>query len=196
MSYSLYLIRHGEAGLNRDNVVMGTINSLLTPNGTKQAESLHKKLSKIHFDKIYASPLKRAVDTASIVSKSEAIETDSRLLERTFGKLEGQPLEKLSHARELAQSRGADPWRNRLSIDTESDLDIFTRLKDFLDENSKHWDNKTILVVTHSGPVRALLIGLDFFTEESLPPGAFKNGSCAVINNIDGKFSLTKIVHA
>ena len=194
MKYSLYIVRHGEAGLNHDNIVMGTKNSPLTPDGIRQAELLHAKLAGIHFDKVYASPLDRAIVTARIVSNSDAIEIDPRLLERTFGELEGQPVEKLFAARKQAQLKGHDPWKNKLSAITESDFEIYNRLKDFLVEKSADWDNKTILLGTHSGPVRALLIGLGFFTEESLPPGAIKNGSCAVIQNLDSDFSLTKIV--
>lgn len=194
MSYSLYVVRHGEARLNHDNIVMGTIDSLLTEKGVEQAQLLRAKLSDVQFDKVYASPLKRAIETASIIVGNNDIEIDNRLLERTFGDLEGRPVEALNRARERAHSSGIEPWRQKLSPNTESDSEIYTRVKDFIDENSKDWDGKTILLGTHSGPARALLIGLGFFSEEALPPGAFQNGNCAVIINSDEKFILKEVM--
>ena len=43
----------------------------------------------ISFEKVYSSPLRRAVETAGIISGSDAVETDERLIEMDYGPYEG-----------------------------------------------------------------------------------------------------------
>lgn len=196
MNYKIYFVRHGEAGHNRDQLVMGTIDSELTKEGLKQAESLRDKLKNVHFDKVYASPLQRAINTARIVTGHSDVGTDPKLIERTFGEIEGKPIDELNKLRVKADAQGKDPWTYKLSPDTESDFDIYNRVIEFIDKKSSEWQDKNILIASHSGPVRAILIGLGFFTETSLPPGTFKNGSCAVIENVDEVFNLIDTINA
>lgn len=196
MKYTLYAMRHGEAEYNRDNLVMGTIDSPLTERGSEQALSIRSQLGGLVFDEVYASPLKRAIRTAQIVSGIDNPEIDPRLIERTFGELEGKPMEELDRLRAKSPTSHAELWTHKLNVSIESDEEIYDRMKSFIDEHSKNWNDRTILLASHSGPVRALLIGLGFFTEEQMLPGTFKNGSCALIEYEDGTFKLHNIYTA
>ena len=79
----IYIIRHGETygNLNGD----GFTETDLTPNGMHQIAFLGKRFSKEKIDRIYTSPLKRALKTANAI-KSFHPETpfvvDSLLLEK------------------------------------------------------------------------------------------------------------------
>lgn len=79
----LYIIRHGETygNLNGD----GFSETDLTPNGESQIELLGERFKEEKIDKIYVSPLKRAVKTANAIVKhheNTPIVIDFALLEK------------------------------------------------------------------------------------------------------------------
>ena len=66
----LFIIRHGQSEADILNVMEGRANFNLTPLGYKQAELMAEWLtSNYHIDKIYSSPLKRAIQTAETINK-------------------------------------------------------------------------------------------------------------------------------
>src|SRR5437879_13893066 len=68
---NLYLLRHGEAG-NRTPIPVKDAERSLTVAGRKELEEVAASMLSqgMRFDKILASPLKRAYETAVIVSKT------------------------------------------------------------------------------------------------------------------------------
>ena len=64
----LYLVRHAESLANIGVEKNSNPDPKLSPRGIEQAECLGKHLSNIHFDKIYASHLSRALHTAAIIA--------------------------------------------------------------------------------------------------------------------------------
>ena len=86
------LIRHGETDWNKANKVQGGNTDLpLNENGIVQAEKTAERLKNEKIDEIYASPMKRALQTAEIIGKYHKIKikSDKRLWERYYGDLEG-----------------------------------------------------------------------------------------------------------
>jgi broad specificity phosphatase PhoE len=63
----LILIRHGETEWNVEGRYQGQADPPLNENGIQQAHALANKISSIHLDIIYSSPLKRARQTAEIL---------------------------------------------------------------------------------------------------------------------------------
>ncbi len=93
----IYLTRHGQDEDNANGVLNGQRNMPLTVLGVEQANDLALKIkaSGIKFDKIYSSPLQRALKTASIINNVLAVdnlEQMPELMERDFGVLTGQPV--------------------------------------------------------------------------------------------------------
>lgn len=64
----IYFIRHGESAGNREDRFRGRFDFPLNENGIRQAEALREELSTIEFNAIYSSPLRRALQTAEILS--------------------------------------------------------------------------------------------------------------------------------
>ena len=60
----IMLIRHGETEWNRTGRFQGHSDIPLTENGILQAQALSRNLIMDHVDKIYASDLVRAMETA------------------------------------------------------------------------------------------------------------------------------------
>lgn len=65
----IYLLRHGESEGNRDMKFRGRSDFVLTERGRHQADCAGRYLEGIEFDAVFSSPLKRAFETAAIVSK-------------------------------------------------------------------------------------------------------------------------------
>lgn len=85
----IYIVRHGQTDWNVEGKYQGRIDIELNVNGINQAKQISEKLKDIKFDKIFSSPLKRALQTAIIISGGDII-IDDRLIERSNGELEGK----------------------------------------------------------------------------------------------------------
>ena len=89
------LITHCEATHSVDGKVGGWYNSELTIKGKQQAVELLEKINKLGFNirnlDVYSSDLKRAAQTAQILTQNIPIEPvlDQRLREMSFGTHEG-----------------------------------------------------------------------------------------------------------
>ncbi|MGD0122564.1 MAG: histidine phosphatase family protein [Candidatus Limnocylindrales bacterium] len=89
---TLILTRHGLTSAG--NVLLGgQLDVPLAPEGRAQAESLRGRLAGVRIDRIIASPMARAVETAQVVAAGRPIEVDERLRELDYGRWEG-----LTHA--------------------------------------------------------------------------------------------------
>ena len=67
----IYIIRHGQTEKNRANVLQGRSDIPLNDAGRQQAMEAKNQFAAagIRFDKVYTSPLIRAVQTAEIVAE-------------------------------------------------------------------------------------------------------------------------------
>jgi len=97
MSVEIYIARHGQNEDNANGILNGHRDMPLTAIGRQQGHDLGIgiKESGINIDKVYASPLSRAFETAKIVCGYLGIETDPlvlpNLIERNFGVMTGVP---------------------------------------------------------------------------------------------------------
>ena len=71
----LYVIRHGESEGNQLGVFSGWHQHNLTEKGREDARTAGRIISKVKFDKVYSSDLKRAMQTASICAPDYEVET-------------------------------------------------------------------------------------------------------------------------
>lgn len=147
----LYLTRHGQTVWNVEGKVCGATDIELTQKGREQAEELGRKLNQdnnITIDIIVSSPLKRAKDTAKIISDAISVpmHTDIRITEQNFGKYEGKG--RRSDEFTEAKRHFADNYEGG-----ESMLKVAQRVYNFLDEIKKEQD-KTYLIVAHNGIAR------------------------------------------
>ena len=144
----IYLIRHGQV----DSNVYKTYNREdedLNKTGIKQAEELKEKIKSISYDIVITSPLLRAKHTADIINvNNKEIIIDDRLKERDSGSLSGQPYETTDRE---------EYWNYYSNIQygtSETMINLFNRVKDFLD-NLKNKDYNNVIIVAHSGVSKA-----------------------------------------
>ena len=95
---TFYLIRHGHNDFVEKRKLAGRMPDVhLSAEGHRQAEALVQILSSVKFRAIYASPLERAVETATPLASDQGLEIIIRegLLEIDYGSWQGQSLKAL-----------------------------------------------------------------------------------------------------
>jgi len=85
---NLLLTRHGKAAAG-DVVLGGQLDLPLTDEGRAEARALAGRLSGVRVDRIIASPMLRALETAQTIATGRPVEVDERLRELDYGRWEG-----------------------------------------------------------------------------------------------------------
>ncbi|MFC1860652.1 histidine phosphatase family protein, partial [Chloroflexota bacterium] len=161
----LLLVRHGQTDYNRWKRYQGRTDTVLNQMGLRQAIELQQRLLPEEINKVYASSLMRAMDTAYIIAGGRGIEVVSseNLVEIDFGKLEGMTYDEIVTEYPDWQPTNFD----FIPCGGESLEHLARRVKAFCGElRSGQLADSTVLVVSHAGCLRILLcdlfrIGLD-----------------------------------
>ncbi len=126
MYLQLYLIRHGESMGNIETTEdFDRTNPPLTPHGRNQAKALGERFSSLENFTLYSSPLQRAKDTASCISKEMIIDYD--LLEN-----------------------GVRSTENGFEDYCESAEECYERAKNVINKiTKKHRNHENVIVVAH-----------------------------------------------
>ena len=155
----IYFVRHGETKDNRLRLHQ-TKSAPLSEAGIRQADILAKRLAKIPIDIIYSSQLLRAKQTAKIINKATHRKIIySKYLDEWRGPQEFIGKEKnnseVKNINKIRNFHGQDPdWHYS---NEENFLEYKNRINKFLLLISKSKKNN-ILVVTHVGPIKMLLM--------------------------------------
>jgi len=156
------LIRHAQTQWNREKLIQGQSDSPLTSDGKIQALRWGQILKQFSWDRILASDIGRAMETAKIINRAIniSLQTDSRLREQDWGQWTGNTISQLKAdtPRELdAQVRAGWAFCPPGGEDRRSVLD---RSRQALREAAAKWPGDDILVVTHEGVVKSLIYHL------------------------------------
>lgn len=175
---TMYIVRHGETDWNAKRLLQGHVNKKLNKAGEEQAKLLGEKLKHVHFDAVFSSDLIRAKRTAELIllEKKMAILATAVLRERSYGKFEGKPIQELrDHDKKLEALSHEEQFSHVSEEGIENDASIMQRFIPFLREIAIAHAGKTVLIVSHGGVLRVLLIHLGFWTRETLPHGRIGN---------------------
>ncbi len=155
-STELYFIRHGETELNLKGVYYGFTDCGLSEKGIMQAEDLADILQDVSFDAVISSSLARAVTTAVIVSgyTPDMIITDERLKELDFGDWEGMHHSEIRKNHREAWENWSNDWKNAAPPRGESFRDIYSRVRNFIEDILQEYRGKRVLIVSHQGVMR------------------------------------------
>jgi broad specificity phosphatase PhoE len=193
MSYNLFFARHGETELNLAGKIQGNIDSALTEKGVQDAKKLGQKITGLNFDKVYSSDLGRSFMTAYFALQtaniSQQIQPDKRLREINFGDL----VLLLNNSMHDGTYPHFTDKPDFVYPGGESFEILCNRVGDFLRENEGKWQGQQILLVVHSGVVRALQKVLEIPVEVS-SKNRIINGFLAEVEVKDGKSVNYKIL--
>lgn len=152
---TIYIVRHGQTEENIQRILQGHMPGTLTDKGKEQVRNAAELLSKegVKFTRIVSSDLKRAMDSARIISEklNLPITPMEILRERDWGKFTGMSIAEASE-----KYRIDGKWIFPEGT-TETEEGIYERAGKALVELQKQFADETIIVVTHGQFARNLI---------------------------------------
>jgi len=154
----LMLVRHGETDWNVQRRYQGQSDVPLSELGQRQAIHIAERLAGRKIDAIYASDLKRAMETAGAIAERKTLEIlpEPRLRELKFGILEGLTFEEA----EVRYPEMISAWLEDFNNTPEGaeTIDLFNaRIISLLDDLKRKHDEQVVLLVGHGGSLSEIL---------------------------------------
>jgi len=143
----IILLRHGRTTANANGLLQGRLDLQLDELGQRQAQAAAAAIGPV--DRVIASPLKRAQETAAALGQS--VETDERFIELDYGDWEAKPV------RDVPAETWAE-WRSDLDFRPpggETLNELGRRVRHGLTDLAADAVNQNIVVVSHVSPIKA-----------------------------------------
>lgn len=159
-STTIYLVRHAESEANASGVFSGHYDAPLTPKGRRQATALARRLAGTPIDRIVSSDLKRALETARLLSSERGIpvDTEARLREMHYGEWEGKTQEQISAQYGVDWEAVMRPSADFRIPGGESLAELRARVHAVYREVVAAHPEQTVVLLTH-GNAKAALLG-------------------------------------
>ena len=154
MTTRFILVRHAETPGSLERRFTGSTDVHLTDHGHVQARALAQRLRPVRIDVMHVSPLTRCQQTAAPTTETtgrKATIVDD-LRECSFGVLENMSLEEAlkEHGDKMVEWFGAE---DRCAPEGETWNQVGERLMRWLNDAAERYKDRTVLAVTHGGPV-------------------------------------------
>lgn len=142
---TIFLVRHGETVDNARRIMQGQTHGMLNEHGREQAEGVAERLASEEIDAVVASDLRRAIQTAEIISARHAlpVTTTPLLRERDWGSFTGLYIPELKGRK----------WTD----DIETEEALLLRARDFLLYITTTYPGKRVVAVGHGIINKAIL---------------------------------------
>ncbi len=151
---TLYLARHGQDCDNAGGILNGRRDMPLTAIGVDQAGQVARKIREtgIRFDRVYCSPLQRALQTATILTTILELDPPEKmdlLIERDFGVMSGKPAKEIEAlcAPDILKTENITYFLSPEGAETFHEL--LERAQKLLDILRADYRDETLLLVTH-----------------------------------------------
>jgi len=143
MSVSVVFETHSISEDNEDGTATGWLPGKLSAEGRKRAAALGARRCTDGVDAVFASDLRRAVETVEVAFGDSSIPVllDWRLRECDYGRLNGAVRDVVHGDRSAyldARYPGGESWR-----------DATGRVRGFLDDLAMRWSGKRVVIVGH-----------------------------------------------
>ncbi|KRN93377.1 histidine phosphatase family protein [Pediococcus stilesii] len=160
----LVIVRHSISTDNHAGRVSGAGSNVeLSPAGIDYAKKVREAYDWDRFDQVFASPLRRAQQTAQILTNdSPNIKLDQRLSELHFGDWEGADEKQLfaKHPDVFDYAGMFNEKYSNFAPNSESYADLVLRSKSFLSDIIGPYANRSVLLVCHGMTIRALFAAI------------------------------------
>jgi broad specificity phosphatase PhoE len=162
MTTRIYLIRHGATILSAEDRFAGATDVDLSAEGRRQAEALAVRLSDDHITAVYCSPMRRTIETATIVARPQGLTPIPRdgLREINHGRWES--LQRSEVETQFPDEYAA--WEEDPFIyapqDGESGLSVMARALPVIREVVLNHVGENVAVVSHKATIRLIISSL------------------------------------
>lgn len=158
----IHLVRHGQTAWNAEGRWQGTLDIPLGELGHLQARALAEHLKDRPITAIYSSDLVRAYATAEPLARVKGIEiqTDERLRELHFGIFQGLTHDEIRRKYPAEERQLFTNYMDFVVPEGESRREMQERAHEMWTDVLQRHPNGEILLMSHGGPVRLLLMKL------------------------------------
>ena len=189
----LILARHGQTEWNVGKIFRGRVDVNLDEVGVKQAELLGKYLSNCELEAVYSSPLKRALDTATIVARYHKVDvhTAGGLIDLDYGKWQSLPEQEVKRLYPaLLNKWHNNPHKVRMP-GGESLEDVRGRVIELVDDVLSKYQSR-VLLVSHRVVLKVLICSLLGLNNSHFWNISQDVCGITVFNYLDGRFVLVR----
>ncbi|MBI5231728.1 MAG: histidine phosphatase family protein [Coriobacteriales bacterium] len=182
MTTHLLIARHPETEANVAVRFIGRGNAPYTAFGERQVDGIVAAIVRFDADAVWSSPLARAAVPAAEAARRLGVEhiVDDRLIELDFGDAEGMTWEEIEGAGLAFDYRS---FTSPVAPNGESRADIEARATRIADEMLERGGR--IAVVTHGGPMRAMIVHLLGLARTDVWAFHLKTGQLAYVDVAD-----------
>ena len=172
----LYIMRHGQTADNKKHLLQGRKNIPLSEEGIEQALKAKADLDAegIVFDRVCASPLRRAMQTAALITGVEESDVE--------------PVEDLGPN---MRAFFMDPEAYIAPEGAETYDEMFERVEGYLKRMEQEDPDEKILVVAHGGTLHAMYQLLVGGPMKEMWETTIGNCGYFIASVVDGKLSVT-----
>lgn len=159
-STRILYVRHGETDFPLDRIYCDSIEDpALNASGRKQAVAAADMLRDYPVDQIYSSPSQRTRMTAAEIAATKGLVVNLApdLIERHFGIWEGLYFSEIERQYPEEFKRWKRDQAAFQPLEGESIYDLVSRVGEVMKHLIETHRGQTIVVVTHVGPIRALV---------------------------------------
>lgn len=170
----LVLVRHGQSQWNLENKFTGWVDVELSQLGIEEAENAGKLLNNYIFDTVFTSVLKRAINTADIITKEigyngEFVRNEA-LNERHYGDLQGLNKDEVGAQYGLEQLQ---IWRRSYDTPPPNGESLYDTQKRVIPYYMSEIEpllkaGKNVLVVAHGNSLRSMIMHLENISKEDI----------------------------
>ncbi len=179
---TIVLVRHGVTDWNRERRFQGRADIPLNADGVAQAHELAERLEGEELSLAYASPLRRALETAEILGSHLGIDVraEPALEEVDVGAWSGLTVHEVE-AQFPEHYRRWVEWRVSGWEGGETYEALGRRVLAGVHGIARRHDGETVLAVTHGGPMRAALAAVSGLPLEEISGRFGSLGNCSVV---------------
>ncbi len=200
MRTRLYLVRHGESEDNAASLFGGRRDAALSARGQREADAVARRLAADTVDAVLSSRLGRAQKTAEVIAARHGLEVQVTpdWEEADFGAWEGCTYAQV----ESAYPEAIRAWTGSpLTVSPtggESFESVHRRVRAALRALLAEYRGKSVLLVSHGGPIRAALVEVMNAPLEVAIHLTIDSGGLTIVDDFDGHgvvVSLNERVH-
>lgn len=155
---TVILVRHGESETNVQKVFTGQLDAALTEKGKMQAQLMAQYVDRYKVDKIYASSLQRAVDTAQPIAEKQGcpMEQTDAFREIYAGEWQGLSFDEIAEKYPQTHRVWRTDMGNAAPDGGETVAEFYARVTELFEEILLHRPEKTVCIVAHATPIRMI----------------------------------------
>lgn len=159
---TIYLLRHEEC--DGSGYIGSGSDVDLSSEGKINTSETAKYIKEIRFDRIYTSPMKRCMQTVDPIIRTGNRRlvpvTDDRLKELDFGLWEGKSWSSIESTYPKSLKRWLGSPMEETPPEGENLTQLYKRVESFWTDKVEGSSESSILIVSHGGPIRAVLSDL------------------------------------